>query len=72
MLSVRFGESLLAETNAYKLIIEDSVDLAGLPQFVVDMGSDDVHADSLKGSWMFTLHKQPDPFPAVCFKPAVA
>ena len=57
LLSVQFGENLLAETNAYKLIIEDSVDLAGLPQFVVDMGSDDAHADSLKGSWMFTLHK---------------
>ena len=36
MLSLTFGENLLAETNKnFKLVIEDSADLAGLPAGVM-------------------------------------
>ena len=57
VLSVQFGENLLAETNAYKLVIEDEADLEGLPQFVIDMGAGDAAAEGLEGKWLFTLHK---------------
>jgi peptidyl-dipeptidase Dcp len=56
LLSLRFGDNLLAETNAFKLIIEDREDLAGLPQFVVDAAAEAAKEDSLEGKWLVTLH----------------
>ncbi len=57
LLSLQFGENLLAETNSFKLIIDNKDDLAGLPDFVVEMGAADAKADSLEGKWVFTLDK---------------
>ena len=57
MLTLEFGEHLLAETNAFKLIIDNEADLAGLPDFVVDMGASDAKANGLKGKWLFTIDK---------------
>jgi len=34
LLGVKFGDNVLAETNAFKLVIEDEADLAGLPDSV--------------------------------------
>jgi peptidyl-dipeptidase Dcp len=57
MLSLTFGENLLAETNRnFKLIITDSADLAGLSQGVIDAAAETAKADSVKG-WVFTLAK---------------
>ena len=57
VLTVQFGENLLAETNDFKLIIEDKANLGGLPQFVIDMGADDAKAAGLDGKWLYTLNK---------------
>ena len=57
ILTVQFGENLLAETNDFQLVIENEADLAGLPQYVVDMGADDAKAAGLDGKWLFTLNK---------------
>jgi peptidyl-dipeptidase Dcp len=46
--TLKFGENLLAETNSYKLVIEDKKDLAGLPQSIIDAAAHD-------GKWVFTL-----------------
>jgi len=57
LLSLTFGENLLAETNKnFKLVITDSADLAGLPKGVIDGAAETAHADSVKG-WVFTLSK---------------
>jgi len=57
LLSLTFGENLLAETNKnFKLIITDTADLAGLPQGVIDGAHETAQADSIKG-WVFTLSK---------------
>ncbi len=57
LLSLTFGENLLAETNRnFKLVITDSSDLAGLPQGIVDGAMETAMADSVKG-WVFTLSK---------------
>jgi peptidyl-dipeptidase Dcp len=57
MLSLTFGENLLAETNKnFKLVIKDSSDLAGLPRGVIDASAESARADSIKG-WVFTLSK---------------
>ncbi|MCF8368494.1 MAG: M3 family metallopeptidase [Bacteroidales bacterium] len=57
VLNVQFDENLLAETNAFQLIIEKEADLAGLPGFVVDMGAADAKAAGLDGKWLYTLNK---------------
>lgn len=57
VLTVQFGENLLAETNDFQLIIEKEEDLAGLPDFVVDMGAADAKAEGMEGKWLYTLNK---------------
>ena len=57
MLTLEFGENLLAETNAFKMIIDNEADLAGLPGFVVEMGASDAKANELEGKWLFTIDK---------------
>ncbi len=58
ILQLTFGQNLLAETNAYKLVIEDETDLAGLLQGIIDAAAEAAHRDiATKGKWVFTLHK---------------
>ena len=56
LLSLQFGDNQLAETNAFKLILEKPEDLAGLPQFVIDAAAAAAKEDSLDGKWLITLH----------------
>lgn len=56
LLSLQFGDNVLAETNAFKLIIENPDDLAGLPQSFIDACAEAAKEDSLEGKWMVTLH----------------
>ena len=55
VLGVRFGQNLLKETNAYKLVIDKQEDLAGLPPTVVAVAADAAKAAGLAGKWVFTL-----------------
>ncbi len=57
LLTLKFGDNLLAETNDFKLVIDTEDDLSGLPQFVRDMGAADAKAAGLEGKWVFTLDK---------------
>jgi peptidyl-dipeptidase Dcp len=56
LLSLQFGDNQLAETNAFKLVLETPEDLAGLPQFVIDAAAAAAKEDSLEGKWLITLH----------------
>ena len=56
-LSVKFGENILAETNAFQMVIDKKADLAGLPQSVVDMAATAAKKAGLPdGQWLFTIH----------------
>ena len=55
VLSVRFGNNLLKETNAYRLVIENREDLAGLPDTAVSAAAEAAKAAGLPGKWLFTL-----------------
>lgn len=58
MLSLTFGENLLAETNDnFKLVIEDQKDLDGLPQGVIDGAAETAKEKGMEGKWVFTLSK---------------
>jgi len=56
VLSVRFGDNLLKETNAYRLLIENRADLAGLPEGIVAGAAEAAKAAGQPGKWLFTLH----------------
>ncbi|GHE23336.1 M3 family metallopeptidase [Sphingobacterium griseoflavum] len=54
VLKLKFGENVLAETNAYQLHITEEKDLAGLPEGVIEAAKG--LAESLeKEGWVFTL-----------------
>lgn len=53
-LSLQFGQNALAATNAFKLVLTDSADLAGLPAMIVETAAEEAKADSSEG-WVFTL-----------------
>lgn len=56
LLTVKFGENVLAETNAFQLVIDDTADLAGLPPSVVDMAAASAKQAGLApGKWLFTI-----------------
>lgn len=55
VLSLQFGQNLLAETNAFKLVIENKADLAGLPQSLTDAAAEKAKKLGMDGKWVFTL-----------------
>ena len=55
VLGVRFGQNLLKETNAYKLVIDKQEDLSGLPPALVAAAADAAKAAGLAGKWVITL-----------------
>jgi peptidyl-dipeptidase Dcp len=57
LLELKFDKNLLAETNSFKLIIDNKDDLAGLPENVVAGAAEQAKADGLEGKWIFTLQK---------------
>jgi peptidyl-dipeptidase Dcp len=56
LLSVKFGDNVLAETNVFRLVIDDKTDLAGLPASVVAMAATAAAQAKLgDGKWLFTI-----------------
>jgi peptidyl-dipeptidase Dcp len=55
MLTLKFGDNQLHDTNAYKLVIENLDDLKGLPPSVVATGADAAKAAGMAGKWVYTL-----------------
>ena len=57
LLSLSFGENLLAETNNFQLIIDNPDDLAGLPDDVVGIAAQTAKKAGMEGKWIFTLSR---------------
>ncbi|MFQ5510679.1 MAG: M3 family metallopeptidase [Candidatus Krumholzibacteriia bacterium] len=57
LLTLKFGENVLDENNAFELVIDDEKDLAGLPDNVVQTASETATERGREGKWVFTLHK---------------
>jgi len=55
ILSLKFEENVLEETNSFELHIKDVQDLAGLPESLIEMASMEA-ARRKKEGWVFTLH----------------
>ncbi|MBM4131826.1 M3 family metallopeptidase, partial [bacterium] len=57
LLSLRFGENVLKETNRYELVVEDEAGLAGLPPALVQAAAEAAAQRGKAGRWVFTLHR---------------
>lgn len=57
LLSLKFGDNVLAETNAFQLVIDRKEDLAGLPEAVVNAAAQTAKEAGQEGKWVFTLQK---------------
>jgi peptidyl-dipeptidase Dcp len=56
-LRVQFNQNVLAETNDFKLVIENEEDLAGLPESSITGAAEAAKAAGLEGKWVFTTQK---------------
>jgi peptidyl-dipeptidase Dcp len=57
VLTLKFGENVLKENNAFEMVIEDKADLAGLPENVITGAAETAKERGHEGKWVFTLHK---------------
>lgn len=57
MLSLKFGDNILKETNAVGLVIDNKDDLVGLPVDVIQAAGDMAKAKGQEGKWVITLQK---------------
>jgi peptidyl-dipeptidase Dcp len=55
MLSVQFGQNLLAETNGFKLVVDKKEDLAGLPEGSIAQAASLARNLKMDGKWVFTI-----------------
>ena len=56
MLQLTFGQNMLAETNAFQLVVDKKEDLAGLPENLIANAAETAKASGMEGKWIFTLH----------------
>ena len=57
VLTVKFGENILKENNAFELVIDKDAELAGLPPAVVAAAAETGKERGKPGTWVFTLAK---------------
>ena len=56
-LSTQFGENVLAETNAYELLVTDTADLGGLPANLVTLAAERARTLGHDDGWAFGLDR---------------
>lgn len=66
LLSIKFGENLLAETNDFRLVIDNEKDLSGLPESLKLQAAEAAKAKGMEGKWLFTL-QAPSYFPFMTY-----
>ncbi|MDR1331710.1 MAG: M3 family metallopeptidase [Tannerella sp.] len=55
MLQLSFGQNMLKETNAFRLVIDNKDNLSGLPDNLIATAAEDARAAGEEGKWVFTL-----------------
>ncbi len=55
VLTTQFGQNVLADANAYELVIDNEEDLSGLPSDLVAAAAETATAKGHEGKWVFTL-----------------
>lgn len=55
VLSTQYGQNLLAETNAFEMVVDKEEDLAGLPKELKAAATAEAKTKGKEGKWVFTL-----------------
>jgi len=55
VLTLKFGQNILAETNSYELVVTNKDDLEGLSEDLVSAATETAQAKGKPGKWVFTL-----------------
>jgi peptidyl-dipeptidase Dcp len=55
IISLQFGQNILAVINEYQLVVENINDLAGLPENIIAAAKETAEEKDLKDKWVFTL-----------------
>ncbi len=56
-LTTKFGQKMLAESKAFKVIIDKKEDLAGLPESSINAAAELASKNNQEGKWMFNTSK---------------
>ena len=56
-LTTNFGQKMLAENNAFKIIVDKKEDLAGLPESSINAAAELATKNGQEGKWMFNTSK---------------
>lgn len=57
ILTIEFGNHVLADNNDYLLVVDKKEDLAGLPEAVIEGAAHEAKAHGKDGKWVFTLQE---------------
>ena len=57
VLDLQFGDHVMADNNAFQMVLENEDDLAGLPQSVIDGAAQMAEENGMSGKWLFTADK---------------
>jgi len=57
LLTVKFGQNVLNDTNAFEMLLESEDDLVGLPQSLVTGYAEAATSKGYASKWLITLHK---------------
>jgi peptidyl-dipeptidase Dcp len=55
VLTLKFGQNILAETNTFELVVDSENDLKGLSQELIELAAETAKAKGKEGKWIFTL-----------------
>ncbi len=57
VLTVKFSQNVLEETNSFRLVIDNESDLKGLPESVIAGAAEMAKSEGMEGKWVFTTQK---------------
>ena len=57
VLTLEFGDNVLAEVNRFQMVIDNKDDLSGLPDGVVEAAAIAATENDMEGKWLFTIQK---------------
>jgi peptidyl-dipeptidase Dcp len=66
VLSVQFGENVLKETNKFELVLSSKEELAGLPESVLAMGSEEAKTRGYEDKYVYTIQR-PSMYPFLTY-----
>lgn len=55
VLTLKFGQNILAETNKFELVVDSKDDLKGLNEEIIESAAETAKARGKEGKWVFTL-----------------